>query len=474
MPLVGSFVMPHPPIAVPEVGKGEEAAIPATLRAFEDAAEIIAALRPDTIVLVSPHAMTYFDAFRIADVKRWKSNLESFNAPEARVDFPYDQELAEFLAETGRKSGFTTLLEDAGESEMRDHGSFVPLYFIQKSVPKSTKLVRLSFCGLDHARHVEFGRVLGKAFDERPERIVFVASGDLSHRLRTTGPYGLNRKAPIFENKVLSYLALGQLEKVAELDPERCDEVGECGIRSICMLAGIMEGRDYVPRLMSHEATFGVGYAIAAFLPPESMHKEVLTARFALESFVRDEQKKDEDRTVITPEDVPFISELKKQQAGAFVSLHMKPEKGQKEGPLRGCIGTISASKENLAEEIIAMAIAAGWEDPRFDEMEIDELPNLVYNVDVLGDPEPIEGPEFLDPKRYGVIVTDGMRRGLLLPDLPDVTSIRDQVAIAREKAGISADEDYRLERFEVKRYPDEIMIDENTVFPPLGEQDEN
>lgn len=471
MPLVGSFVMPHPPLAVPEVGKGEEAAIPATIRAFGEAAEMIAALEPDTIVLVSPHAMTYYDAFRIANVERWESNLEVFRAADAVVDFPYDGELAKLLMEAGREAGFMTLLEDAGESEMQDHGSFVPLYFIQQKVKKSTKLVRMSFSALPHEDHVKYGRALGRAMDAYPGRIVFVASGDMSHRLRTTGPYGLNRKAPVFENEVMGHLAAGRLHAVSEIDSELCDEVGECGVRSICILAGIMEGRDFVPRLMSHEDVFGVGYAIASFLPKGTEPVHTILARRALETYVSDESK--EDKEVISPAAVPAAAELTEERAGAFVSLHLKSDKPGEEGELRGCIGTISATRANLAEEIIAMAIAAGTEDPRFEPVELEELPNLFYSVDVLGEAEPVTSPLELDPKRYGVIVTSGMRRGLLLPDLPGVRTVHEQIAIARQKAGIDPGEAYRLERFEVTRYEETPVIDGTTVFPPLDKGNE-
>lgn len=462
MPLVGSFVMPHPPLAVPGVGMGEEAAIPATLRAYDEASRQIAALKPDTVVIVSPHAMTYYDAFRIGGGERWKTNFEMFRAPEAEVDFVSDLELAEHMAEAGREAGYMTLLEDAGEGETQDHGSFVPLYFIKRHLGKEVKLVRMSFSALDHETHVDYGRAMGRAFDQEEKRIVFVASGDLSHRLRTTGPYGLNRKAPPFEEDVLGYLALGELDKFAELDPDLCEDVGECGIRSICILAGIMEGREFVPRLLSHEEPFGVGYAIASFLPPSACGTEVTLARLALEKYVRREEK-------FKIEEFKPALELKDRRAGAFVSLHLKADEG-KEGELRGCIGTIRASCDNLAEEIIAMAAEAGTEDPRFEPLTVEELPNLTYNVDVLGDAEPAEGLRDLDPVRYGVIVSNGMRRGLLLPDLPGVHTAAEQVAIALQKAGIEQDEPFELQRFEVTRFPDRVELDEHTVFAAKAE----
>ena len=144
------------------------------------------------------------------------------------------------------------------------------------------------------------------------------------------------------------------------------------------------------------------------------------------------------------PEDLP--QEMLDTQAGAFVSIH-------KQGRLRGCIGTIGPTRDSLAEEIINNAISASTEDPRFPAITENELKLLEINVDVLGEPEYIHSMDQLDVKRYGVIVTKGYRRGLLLPDLEGVDTPEEQVSIAKRKAGIRDDEDVKLERFEVIRH---------------------
>ena len=144
------------------------------------------------------------------------------------------------------------------------------------------------------------------------------------------------------------------------------------------------------------------------------------------------------------PADVP--QEMLERRAGTFVSIH-------KDGKLRGCIGTIMATQDNIAEEIIRNGISACSRDPRFHPVSADELNRLEITVDVLGELEDIEGPEQLDVKRYGVIVSHGRKRGLLLPNLEGVDTIEDQIRIAREKGGIREDEPYKLQRFEVVRH---------------------
>jgi AmmeMemoRadiSam system protein A len=170
-------------------------------------------------------------------------------------------------------------------------------------------------------------------------------------------------------------------------------------------------------------------------------HPLVQLARKTVESYVRD------GRTIDPPQE---LTPEMQGRAGVFVSLHQK--RGNQD-ILRGCIGTIEPSKANVALEVIHNAISAATRDPRFPPVRPNELDSLDIKVDVLTEPEPIRSPDELDPKRYGVIVRSGWRRGLLLPDLEGVDTVEYQVEIARNKAGIGSDEPFELYRFEVKRY---------------------
>jgi len=212
------------------------------------------------------------------------------------------------------------------------------------------------------------------------------------------------------------------------------------------------------PRVLSYEGPFGVGYLVAAVDvlgprsraekesksaavaaasdPPVATHLLVQLAKAAVEHYAR--SAKILPLTEIAPE--------MEGCAGVFVSI-------KKRGELRGCIGTIEPVRENVGLEIIHNAIAAAARDPRFPPIGEDELPDLTYSVDMLTPPEPVDGPESLDCKRYGVIVQRGVRRGLLLPDLESVDSVEQQVLIAKMKAGILPEEPVELFRFEVQRF---------------------
>ena len=166
------------------------------------------------------------------------------------------------------------------------------------------------------------------------------------------------------------------------------------------------------------------------------MHPLAKLAKDTVESYVREGK---------TPQPEKLTPEME-ERAGVFVSIHKLDE-------LRGCIGTFESAQKNVAEEIIANAISSATSDPRFLPITPEELEDLNYSVEVLTTPEPVESKDQLDPRKYGVIVEAGWRRGLLLPDLEGVDSVDYQIDICRQKAGIAPDEPVKLYRFQVKRY---------------------
>ncbi len=166
-------------------------------------------------------------------------------------------------------------------------------------------------------------------------------------------------------------------------------------------------------------------------------HPLVKLARDTIETYIKTGK-------VISPP--PELSNEMKGRAGTFVSL-------KKHGELRGCIGTFAPTQHNIALEVIQNAISASTRDPRFPPVASEEIGKIDISVDVLTEPEKITSIAELDPKKYGVIVTKGWRRGLLLPDIEGVDTVEEQIYIAKRKAGIMPDEDVELMRFEVKRY---------------------
>lgn len=460
MAILAAYMVPHPPMIVPQVGRGSEARIEATRAAYEKVAAEIAALRPETILLSSPHAAMYADYFHISPGRHAEGSFRRFRAPEVRFREEYDTELVSVIVRLARERGFPAGTDGERDAAL-DHGTMVPLWFIRRHRADG-RLVRLGLSGLPLTDHYTMGQILQQAVEETGRRAVYVASGDLSHKLQSYGPYGYAPEGPQYDERVMDVCGRGAFGELLEFDESFCERAAECGHRSFVMMAGALDGMTVQAARLSHEDVTGVGYGICAFHPGGrdesrrflaawhgkraeeaergqiSADPWVRLAREALESYILRRE------TIPVPEGLP--GELTERRAGAFVSIH-------EHGQLRGCIGTVAPRQDTLAEEIIRNAISAAVYDPRFRPIQPEELPWLEISVDVLGEPEDVESEAELDVKRYGVIVSRGLRRGLLLPDLPGVDTVEQQVSIARQKAGILPREAVRLQRFEVIRH---------------------
>ncbi|HWT74795.1 MAG TPA: AmmeMemoRadiSam system protein A [Mobilitalea sp.] len=460
MALVGAFIVPHPPLIVPEVGKGQERVVNKSVESYREVAKRIAALKPDTIIITSPHSIMYSDYFHISPGKTARGDFGRFGAKKVAFQVEYDEEFVEALEACAEKEGIEA--GTLGEKEPQlDHGTMVPLYFINEFL-SDYKLVRIGLSGLSFPEHYRLGKCITKTSEKLNRRIVFVASGDLSHKLKEEGPYGFAQEGVQFDKEITEAMKAGDFLHFMEFTPDFCDSAAECGLRSFIIMAGALSGKEVAPELLSYEGTFGVGYAVCEFkMIGESEQRNFDQIFTEKQRAIAREMQKNEDpyvhlarvslETYITtgkyaklPEGL--MEDMTKRKAGVFVSL-------KKHGSLRGCIGTISPVTENIAKEILRNAVSSGAEDPRFPPVTEDELPELVYSVDVLGEAEPIKDQSELDVKRYGVIVTSGRKRGLLLPNLEGVDTIEQQISIARKKAGIYDNEKFTMERFEVVRY---------------------
>lgn len=460
MSLLGAFIVPHPPLIIPEVGKGDEKKIRDTIYSYHEVAKRIAELKPDTIILTTPHSIMYSDYFHISPGTTAKGDFGRFGAKGVSFKVDYDEEFVEALEANAEREGVEA--GTLGEKDASlDHGTMVPLYFINEFL-SDYKLVRIGLSGLSLPEHYQLGRCITQTSEKLNRRIVFVASGDLSHKLKEVGPYGFSQEGVQFDQEVTEAMRQGDFLKFLELSPDLCEAAGECGLRSFVIMAGSLTGKMVSSELLSYEGTFGVGYAVCEFkiIGEEKSRNFDEIFRDKQRALAKERQKSEDSyvhlarvslETYITtgkhaklPEHLP--EELTARKAGVFVSL-------KKNGSLRGCIGTIAPVTDSIAKEIFRNAISAGLEDPRFPPVTETELEELVYSVDVLAEPEPIQSKAELDVKRYGVIVSYGRKRGLLLPNLEGVDTIDQQIEIARKKAGIYDNESYTLERFEVVRH---------------------
>lgn len=465
MSILAGCVVPHPPLIVHEVGGGREREIQKTIDAYREVMRRIAELKPETVVVMSPHSVMYQDYFHISPGKSAGGNFSRFGVIQSkRITADYDEEFVSRLSAAAMAQGIMAGTEGQQDSSL-DHATLVPLYFLNE-VYTDYKLVRIGLSGMSVSEHYRLGKCISQTARLLNRKTVFIASGDLSHRLTDDGPYSYAPEGAVFDKEICEIISSGDFGRLLAIKPGLCDSAGECGYRSIVTLAGALDGKALRSELLSYEGPFGVGYAVGWF----DITGEDDQRRFDI-LFEKGEKKKiegikaDEDpyvrlarysleKKVMTgkaaikedalKQDLP--REMLENKAGVFVSL-------KKHGQLRGCIGTIGPITGSIAEEILRNAISAGLEDPRFDDVRPEELPYLVYSVDVLGPPESIRSMDELDVVRYGVIVRSGYKKGLLLPNLEGVDTPQKQVEIALRKAGIGPEEAYTMERFEVVRH---------------------
>lgn len=453
-------MLPHPPLIIPDVGGGEEKKIQNTIDAYRIAAEEIGRIKPESIVLLSPHQTMYADYFHISPGEGARGDFGQFRARRTSMEVSYDTEFVRVLCKVAEESGLDA--GTLGEREKKlDHGTMVPLYFVNQYWT-GYRLVRIGLSGLPLTAHYRLGKCIQAAAEALERNTVVIASGDLSHKLKEDGPYGYQTEGPAYDARIMDVMGRGAFGELLEFSEDFCEKAAECGHRSFTIMAGTFDRMSVEARRLSYEGPFGVGYGVCAYRPcgedesrnfleqyEEKERRELLArreredayvrlARYTIEAFV------ETGTFPKMPRGLP--AELYQNKAGAFVSL-------KEDGRLRGCIGTIQAVRDSLAEEIMHNAVSACSEDPRFSPVEDWEVERLTISVDVLGETEKISSPDELDVKRYGVIVTKGAKRGLLLPNLEGIDTVEEQIAIAKQKAGIRDHESVELERFEVIRH---------------------
>jgi MEMO1 family protein len=452
--LVFSGIAPHPPIMVPEVGRESIAGVVDSIEAMAELTKRVTKSGAESIILISPHAPLEVDSFVAYDGPQVSADFSHFNAPETQFAALVDEELLDAIRKAAASEHYEV-------SSLRDydldHGTAVPLYFLLRNGWHG-RVVPLGYSFLSNDDHLRFGACIRKAVEDVGRRVAFIASGDLSHRLKPRAPAGYNPDAHVFDDQVVEALRSNAPQRIVEIDYNVRKLAGECGYRSMLVAIGASSELPSSCEVLSYEAPFGVGYLVAQLTSQTGMSEQeqpqeisiAALARDAVETFVR-------SGTVLRP---PESNEaLLSSRAPCFVSLKTL------NGELRGCIGTIEPARNTLVEEIIANAISAATSDPRFYPVAEEELANLRYSVDVLFPPEEATIKD-LDPSVFGVIVEDesSTRRGLLLPDIPGIDNVEQQVEIASRKAGIHRSERIRLYRFRVERYPENPVNRENPV----------
>jgi len=472
----GIAMSPHPPIIVPEIGRGEEKTASKTIEGMKKLSEDIERIKPETIIFITPHGNAFSDGLCVLDEERIAGDLGQFMRPDMEYEKEVDIKLKEAIRKSFNENGIPSIFLNENRAHMYgvrvelDHGCIVPMYYIDKAYD-SYRIVHITIGMLGLMDMYRAGMALRDAVEETGRNTVIVASGDLSHRLKDDGPYSYNPKGPVFDKTLVEAIEKGDYESVVRMPSKLSEPAGECGLRSIVMALGSIDTLPTEPHVYSYEGPFGVGYMTAFIevkagkteslleelkkknLDHYSIMKEsedafIKTARAAIEKWAKEGEQLSwhEVKNSVFQGRSELVDGLEERKAGVFVSIH-------KDGCLRGCIGTISPVRECVAEEIISNAISAASNDPRFVPLRSDELTEIEIKVDVLGSLEKVATEGELDSSRYGVVVEAGCKRALLLPNLDGIDSVEKQLEAVKRKADIDETEECEIYRFEVERH---------------------
>lgn len=253
-------ICPHPPIIIPTIGKENLRLVKKTVEAMEELEKKLSLANPEIIIIISPHGQIFTDAFCLNLSEKYFGDFKNFGDLITKLEFNGNIELAYKIREKTETTIPTTMISEPN----LDHGTLVPLYYLTKNL-KNFSIIPIGYSFLDYQKHLEFGEKIKEEIMLSDKKIAIIASGDLSHRLTFDAPAGYSPQGKIFDKKVINLLKKKSINQIIKLDSKLIEEAGECGLRSILILLGIIKNLNYQPELLSYEGPFGVGYLVMNF-----------------------------------------------------------------------------------------------------------------------------------------------------------------------------------------------------------------
>lgn len=260
MPIVFSAITPHSPLLIPSIGKENLELLQSTKLAFESLEEGLRSSGAETIIIISPHGIIQSNSFSMNLMPEFIVDFEEFGDLTTKMRLFGDVGLAHKIRERMETRAPLQMISD----QKLDYGSGVPLYLLAKNMP-NIKIIPLYYSGLDMEAHFKFGQLLKREFMVNKERIAIIASGDLSHKLTKNAPAGYSSAAKKFDKKLIENLTKQKTGNILKMKNDFIAEISECGLKSILILLGILDGINYHPEKLSYEAPFGVGYLVMNF-----------------------------------------------------------------------------------------------------------------------------------------------------------------------------------------------------------------
>lgn len=274
MAIVMSALTPHPPLAIPQIGRESRQEVRDTIESLEVLAREIKEKDPDLLITISPHGPVFADAISILVLEELKGDFADFACPEVKIAVKTDQTFIKKLKENAETEQIEVItLTEAALARYNypaklDHGVMVPLYFILET-GLDVPVIPVTMGLLEYEKLFRFGGIIEKTVEEMGLNAVVVASGDLSHRLKPGAPAGYNPYGEKFDQELIELLKNRDYRAVLEMDQLLIEKAGECGLRPIIIMLGAIDRRNFNSEVKSYEGPFGVGYAVVGFYPED-------------------------------------------------------------------------------------------------------------------------------------------------------------------------------------------------------------
>ncbi|MBU0596773.1 AmmeMemoRadiSam system protein B [Patescibacteria group bacterium] len=262
MSLVFSAIVPHPPLLIPNIGKDEIEKIQKTKDSLLQLEQDLYIAKPQLIIIISPHGSVFSDAFSVNAHTNFYSDFAEFGDLNTKREWEGSPILG---ANISHKANPTDLPVRLISEDKLDHGSTVPLFLLTEHL-QNIKILPVGYSNLPKRKHIEFGEFLKDIIMETDKRVAVIASGDLSHALKTDAPGGFHKDSEMFDKTLIELLEANNVPGILQIDEDIVKNSQECAYRSLLIMLGIIKNMKFTFKNYSYEAPFGVGYLVGNFV----------------------------------------------------------------------------------------------------------------------------------------------------------------------------------------------------------------
>ncbi len=254
-------LFPHPPVIIPEIGGDRRFDARNTIESTRELAEEIADEDPELVLFAGPHGRVERKEVTVLEGEEISGDLGQFNAPELEFSVPGSPGIVSRLVESARDEGWKLKKLSDRVSVQLDHGVLVPLYFLQEAGLGETPWIIMNMAFWSSEKLFGLGQFLSEFFNDKD--VLFVCSGDLSHRLKPGAPGGYDPEGEKFDRRLMELLEQEKIHEIINMEESLRDKAGECGYRPLLICLGFCQSENLKIEVKSYEGPFGVGYGVA-------------------------------------------------------------------------------------------------------------------------------------------------------------------------------------------------------------------